>query len=103
MPKSSKVEPSSDKSGSNGGNKKSGAVFQKNFGDFHAVRAVRTRCAPSPNGHYVGMLFELATGESIKVSVPVTHAQEFGGDFDDALKKASEQLALNYDDPAGIA
>lgn len=98
MEKDRNGKPQSGHSGS-----RDGTGFQRDFGDFHVVRAAKMRCGPSPNGHYVGMWFELATGESVKISVPIAHAQEFGGDFDAALKSASEHLAQNYDDPAGIA
>jgi hypothetical protein len=103
MGKTKKDNPSLAESGDKGNGTKSEADFQKDFGDFHAVRAVRSRCSPSPNGHYVGLWFELATGESLRVSVPVIHAHEFGGEFGLALARASEHLAQNYDDPAGIA
>lgn len=79
------------------------AGFQGEFGDFHAVRAVRMQCGASPNGHYVGMRFELAGGETVKVSIPLSHAQEFASDCESAIKAATDQLGQNYDDPAGIA
>jgi hypothetical protein len=77
--------------------------FQGEFGDFHVARAVRMRCGPSPNGHYVGMRFELASGEVVKISVPIAHAHEFGSAYDAAVKSATERMEQNYDDPAGIA
>jgi hypothetical protein len=72
------------------------AKFQAEFGDFKARHVMGFWLGPAPKGEWIGMIFDLEDGSTVKVSLPLTLWQRFGNEYVLAMMTAAERIELAY-------
>ncbi|UCI17870.1 hypothetical protein FJ970_22575 [Mesorhizobium sp. B2-1-8] len=78
-------------------------AFQERFGDFKSCHITGFQLGPAPKGEWVGLMFNLEDGSTVKVSVPYTLWQAFGNEYVLAMMTAGELVQMAYGKPGGKA
>ncbi|WP_135906513.1 hypothetical protein [Mesorhizobium sp. M3A.F.Ca.ET.175.01.1.1] len=78
-------------------------AFQAKFGDFQARHVVGLHLGPAPKGEWVGCIFDMEDGSTVKVAIPFNYWQAFGNEYTLAMMSAAEIVQTAYGPPEGAA
>lgn len=79
------------------------ATFQEKFGDFKCKHITGFQCGPAPQGEWVGMIFDMEDGSTVKVAIPFNYWQQFGNEHVLAMMTAAELVQMAYGPAQGEA
>ncbi|MER9171234.1 hypothetical protein NKI12_28690 [Mesorhizobium australicum] len=71
-------------------------VFQMKFGDFKDRHITGFQVGPAPKGEWVGCIFDMDDGSTVRVAIPFNYWQAFGNEYVLAMMSAGQIVQAAY-------